>query len=98
MRGWRSFARLRDQRYLKRMTPASAIAGVHPYGGTDAREQRMVRINLIEFEADRQTLDHLDPIAGRVLRRQHRKNRSSARTHADNMGLDCAMRINIDHD
>src|ERR1700733_8187802 len=78
------------------MAPGAAIAGVDPRGDTDAREQRPVRIDLIKLEAYRQTLDDLDPIAGRVLRRQDREIRSGARTHADDMGLEGAIRISVD--
>src|ERR1700722_19842698 len=97
MRGRHSFA-LRRGRRLERMEPRAAIAGVDPCRDTDAREQRLVRIDLIEFEAHRQTLDNLDPIAGRILGRQHREIRSSARTHADDVRLELAIRISIDVD
>jgi hypothetical protein len=52
---------------MERMAPGAAAASIDPHGDTDAREQRPVRIDLVKLEAYRQTLDDLDPIAGRVL-------------------------------
>ena len=86
------------QHGLKRMAPGAAVAGVDLHGDTDAREQRPARIDLVKLEAYRQTLDDLDPIAGRVLGRQDREIRSGARTHADDMGLEGAIRISVDVD
>ena len=86
------------QHGLERMAPGAAIAGVDPHGDTDAREQRPARIDLVKLKAYRQTLDDLDPIAGRVLRRQDREIRSGARTHADDMRLEGAIRISVDVD
>src|SRR6516164_10573319 len=85
---------LRRERALKWETPG-AIAGVDPRSHTDPREQRPVRIDLIKFEAHRQALDDLDPIARRILGRQNREIRSGARTHADDMRLERATRISI---
>ena len=53
---------------------------------------------LIELEAYRQTLDDLDPIAGRILGRQDREIRSGAWTHADDVRLERAIRISVDVD
>ena len=80
------------------MAPGAAIAGVDPHRDTDAREQRPVRIDLVKLEAYRQTLDDLDPVAGGVLRRQDREIRSGARTHADDMRLEGAIRKSVDVD
>ena len=86
------------QRGLERMKPGAAMASVDPRGDTDAGEQRLVRIDLIKLEAHRQTLDNLDPIAGRILGRQDREIRSGARTHADDVRLELAIRISVDVD
>ena len=74
------------------------MASVDPRGDTDARKQRPVRIDLIELEAYRQTLDDLDPIAGRILGRQDREIRSGARAHADDVRLERVIRISVDVD
>ena len=67
-------------------------------GGTDAGEQRQVRIGLIKLQADRQSLDNFHPIAGSILRRQDREIRPCAGTHADNMRLERPARISINVD
>src|SRR3954469_13513313 len=98
MRGRRSPGHLRRGHRLERMAPGAAIAGIDPYGDAEAREQRPIRIDLVELKAYRQTLDDLHPIAGGVLGRQDREIRSGARTHADDMRLEGAFRISIDLD
>ena len=75
-----------------------AIAGVDPCGHTDAREQWPIWINRIELKAHRQTLDDLDPIAGRILGRQHCEIGASAGAHADDVRPERAVRIGIDVD
>src|ERR1700731_3802968 len=80
------------------MAPSASIPGVDPRSDADAGEQRPVRIELIKFEADRQTLDDLHPIASRILGRQHREIRPGARTHADHMRFEGAIWISVDID
>src|ERR1700723_1737757 len=97
MRVWRSPGRLHREHGPERVAP-HAIAGVDPRGDTEAREQRPARIGLVKLEPYRQTLDDLDPIAGRVLRRQDCEIRSCTRAHADDMPFEGAVRINVDVD
>src|SRR5215469_944455 len=75
------------------MAPGGTTAGVDAHGDTGAREQRLVRIDAVKLEAYRQTLDDLDPSAGRVLQRQDSEIRSGARP----MLTTCALNVRWGH-
>src|SRR5580658_7141463 len=97
MAEWRSF-RLRRGHKMEQIAPATAVAGIDLHNHADARKQRPIRIDIIKLKTHRQTLDDLDPIPGRILGRQNREIRSSARTHANDVRPKRAIRIGIDAD
>src|SRR3954465_14221004 len=96
--GWAYSFALRRERGLEQIEPGAAIAGINPRRHADAREQWPVWIEIVEFQAHRQSLDDLDPVSRRVLGRQEREVRAGPRTHADDARLELAIGIGIDVD
>ena len=71
------FGGLRGRHCLIQIAPASDMPGVDIGNHTHTRAQRRVAVVTLDPDADRYSLHHLDPVAGCVLRRQHRKLRAA---------------------
>src|SRR5690242_11459609 len=73
-----------------------SIARVDIDIGAHPRPQRIVLRRALDLEPNRQTLHHLHPIAGRVLRRQHGELLTRARAEAEDARLEGGAGIGID--
>ena len=74
------------------------MAGIDRDLDAHAGAQREMVQCLIKGKANRYALHHLDPIAGGVLRRQQREDRTARRGQCRHPGGDGSVRIGVDGD
>ena len=104
--GARRFRRRRLGRFILGEAGTVLVLGIHLYRGAEPGEQRMVAIGVFDLHAHGEPLHDLDPVAGGVLRGQHRELRAGAATgiamawvafaaagfdYVENLGLDVSL-------
>src|SRR6202161_423773 len=100
LRAWRVCGRVRRRGLQELSRVGSGGRLFEEDVGDDRRadkQRALVRIVVLEVDANRQSLHHLDEVAGGVLRRQQRQSRSGTLGKAGNAPLEhVAVAIHVD--
>src|SRR6185312_6946952 len=89
---------LQSQNRLDAPPQRRFVAGIDFDIDRHAGAQGTLRVGMLQHQLDRQALHHLDPVAGRVLRRQHGKFRARAGAEALHPRLEGDVGIGVDID